>query len=117
VGFFGYSGQLDQRAPLVIPLIDRVYFIIVASKSVNKACCYQHFGKISYLAKLNINPDSYKAKYQFSVQKESVYQILDGFPAITSQNLPHAIFDVSYRLILNDISDYLIEEDTMNGLF
>ena len=71
---------------------------------------------LANLVKLNINPDSYKAKYQFSVQKESVYQISDGFPAITSRSLPHAIFDVSYRLILNDISEYLIEEDTMNGL-
>lgn len=35
-GFFGYSGKLNQRTPLVILIIDRVYFIIVPSKSVNK---------------------------------------------------------------------------------
>lgn len=34
--FFGYSGKLNQRTPLVILIIDRVYFIIVPSKSVNK---------------------------------------------------------------------------------
>ena len=66
--------------------------------------------------KLKISPTLYKSKYQFTVQKENVYQVLDGFPAITSKTIPHAIYDVSYRLKLDDISKYLIEEGVMNGL-
>lgn len=71
---------------------------------------------LSNLMKLKISPTLYKSKYQFTVQKECVYQVLDGFPAITSKTIPHAIYDVSYRLKLDDISKYLIEEGVMNGL-
>ena len=71
---------------------------------------------LANLAKLKVNPNLYRAKYQFTVQKENVYQVTAGFPAITSEAIPHAIYDVSYRLKLDDIEKYLIEEDTMNGL-
>ena len=71
---------------------------------------------LANLMKLKISPKLYRAKYQFTVQKENVYQVQDDFPAITSKTIPHAIYDVSYRLKLDDISSYLIEEETMNGL-
>ncbi len=71
---------------------------------------------LANLAKLKIDPSLYRSKYQFTVQKENVYQITAGFPAITSKTVPHGIYDVSYRLNLNDITKYLIEESAMNEL-
>lgn len=72
---------------------------------------------LANLAKLKISPKFYKARYQFAIQKENVYQVKKDFPAITSKAISNAIYDVSYRLKLDDISNYLIEEEAMNELF
>lgn len=67
------------------------------------------------LLKLKVDYNTYKAKYNFSVQKEIAYKISNGFPCITSKNIPHSIFDVSYRLKLDDIVNFQITEDELNG--
>ena len=66
------------------------------------------------LAKLKISPATYKSKYQFTVQKEIVYEVTETFPAITSKTIPNSAFDVSYRLKIDDISQFEITEETMN---
>ena len=122
------ENQLDSSYPgNMKKLFLKVYIMEDSDNGLNVNKCVakvlDQIKTISYkttflanLMKLKISPTLYKAKYQFTVQKENVYQVLDSFPAITSKTMPHAIYDVSYRLKLDDISKYLIEEDVMNGL-
>ena len=122
------ENQLDSSYPdNMKELFLKVYIMEDSDNGLNVNKCIDavldQIKTISYkttflanLMKLKISPTLYKSKYQFTVQKENVYQVLDGFPAITSKTIPHAIYDVSYRLKLDDISKYLIEEGVMNGL-
>lgn len=64
------------------------------------------------LLECKIKVDKYIAKYKFKIQKENTYVINEDFPRIDVNSLPHGIFDVQYKLLLEDISKFM--EDTKN---
>lgn len=122
------ENQLDSSYPSSLDhLFLKVYVMEDSDIGINVNTCIEtvlnELNTISYrttflanLAKLKIIPEVYKAKYRFSIQKENIYEVKDDFPVITSKTIPTSAFDVSYRLKIDDISKYLIEEDAMNGL-
>lgn len=66
-----------------------------------------------YLAKLiqdKINLKTFLPKYKFKIQSISKYRINDSFPKITRNNLDKGIFEVKYKLELEDIKNFIVEE-------
>lgn len=67
------------------------------------------------LIKLKINRNTYKPRYHFAIQKEQTYLIENGFPSITKKDIDDSIFNVSYRLKLNKLQKYEVEEGDVDG--
>lgn len=122
------ENQLDSTYPSSLDhLFLKVYIMEDSDMGISVNTCVEkvlsQIKQIAYktaflasLAKLKIIPNVYKAKYHFTVQKENVYEVTTDFPVITSRTIPTSAFDVSYRLKVDDISKFLIEEGTMNAL-
>lgn len=121
------ENQLDSSYPSSLDhLFLKVYIMEDSDSGISVNSCIENVmysinsipAKTAFLAglaKLKLNPATYKSKYQFTVQKEVVYEVTDTFPAITSKTIPNSAFDVSYRLKIDDISEFEITEETMNG--
>lgn len=122
------ENQLDCNYPQSLKnLFLKVYVMEDSDSGINiNKCIEDVLSKISIISlkniflssllKLKIDPHTYVSKYQFTVQKQNVYIIDDNFPAITSKSIPNMIYDVSYRLKLDGLDQYLIEEDKIYGM-
>lgn len=122
------ENQLDSSYPSSLKaLYLKVYVMEDSETGLNvNSCIDEVLGKLTEISaksgflcdllKLKIKPNVFKAKYSFSIQKELVYLVTDDMPKITSANLSPSIFDVSYRLKINDLEHCLISEDEMNGM-
>jgi hypothetical protein len=54
-----------------------------------------------------VTSDSAKYKSRFSIHGEYVYQILEGFPRITSAQVPNCVFSVGYSIDLEACEQWL----------
>ena len=53
----------------------------------------------------------YQDTYYYSIQKERFYHVTDDFPSIRKSQLDDHIFKVEYYISLNDLDNYVCEED------
>lgn len=122
------ENQLDCTYPEGLTnLFLKVYIMEDSFNGINVNKCiddvFEKLTAISFkniflasLLKLKIDPKTYVAKYMFTVQKQLNYRINEDFPTLTSKKLPHHIYDISYRLMIDGLNDFLIKEEEMNGL-
>lgn len=121
------ENQLDVSYPSFLEkLFLKIYIMEDADKGINiNNCIDKILGQIksieirtAFLAdlfKMKIDIDKFKAKYNFSIQSENCYLISSDFPSITSKKISSAIFGVTYRIKINQIFDFKIEEKMMDG--
>jgi len=67
-----------------------------------------------YIQKLLMNKvdyNIYQDTYYYSIQKERFYHVTDDFPSIRKSQLDDHIFKVEYYISLNDLDNYVCEED------
>lgn len=62
-----------------------------------------------------VTSDSAKYKNKFSVHGEYVYQILQGFPRITSTEVPNCVFSVGYSIDLEACEQWLCTNEIIWG--
>ena len=60
---------------------------------------------------MKVDINTYKPGYKFSLQETRFYRIVEDFPKITKNILPGVIFDVKYRLKLDTLRNFEINED------
>lgn len=79
----------------IVTLIDRI------KSKITDIQMLQAFNiKISMFG---IDPNTYKSEYFFKVLNEYEFEVDDKFPKLCKTNLPGEIFDVKYKLNLNNI--------------
>lgn len=67
-----------------------------------------------YIQKLLMNKvdyNIYQDTYYYSIQKERFYHVTDDFPSIRKSQLDDHVFKVEYYISLNDLDNYVCEED------
>ncbi len=67
-----------------------------------------------YIQKLLMNKvdyNIYQDTYYYSIQKEHFYHVTDDFPSIRKSQLDDHVFKVEYYISLNDLDNYVCEED------
>ncbi len=67
-----------------------------------------------YIQKLLMNKvdyNIYQDTYYYSIQKECFYHVTDDFPSIRKSQLDNHVFKVEYYISLNDLDNYVCEED------
>ena len=67
-----------------------------------------------YIQKLLMNKvdyNIYQDTYFYSIQKERFYHVTDDFPSIRKSQLDGHVFKVEYYISLNDLDNYVCEED------
>lgn len=126
--FISNENQLDNSYPSYLEkLFLKVYIMEDSDDGINVTKCIENVLNIiktinarkvflANLLKLKIDGNSYQSKYQFSVQKENAYLIDDSFPKITSKSVSNGIHNISYLLNVDNIKDFIIEEDEIYGL-
>ena len=53
----------------------------------------------------------YDARFSFSIQNEKMYKVVDDFPKITSKNIDIGIHNIQYRLYLDSLKQFEIEDN------
>ena len=126
--FISNENQLDNSYPSNLEkLFLKVYIMEDSDDGINVTKCIENVLNtiktinarkvfLANLLKLKIDGNSYQSKYQFSVQRENVYLIDDIFPKITSKNVSNGIHSISYLLNIDNIKDFIIEENEIYGL-
>ena len=119
------ENQLDSSYPSKMDsLFLKVYLMEDREEGININTCIDailnRLENVSYkkifisnLTKLGINLDEYKARYNFSIEKEQTYLVNEEFPKIIKNSIPNNVHDVSYKLNLAGLNKYEIEEGEM----
>lgn len=121
------ENQLDANYPALLNnLFLKVYIMEEIENGINVNTCIKLIldkiksvemkrAFVSSLFKIKINYDKYVSKYNFSIQEEKCYLVSGTFPSITKNNLANGIFGVSYKLRINQLNKFEIEETLMNA--
>lgn len=119
------ENQLDSNYPCKMEsLFLKVYLMEDREEGINVNTCIDAvlnelqnvtYKKIfiSNLTKLGINLDEYKSRFNFSIEKEILYLVNDEFPKIIKGNIPNSIHDVSYKLNVSSLGEFMVEEGEM----
>ena len=65
---------------------------------------------ISKLLQMNVDVNTYKHKNSYTVQKIKKYKVSDDFPCLSKKNIPSIIFNVKYKINLNSLDSFLVDE-------
>ena len=65
---------------------------------------------ISKLLQMNVNINDYKNRNSYTCQQIKKYKITDDFPCLRKSNIPSVIFNVKYKLNLNSLGSFLVDE-------
>lgn len=65
----------------------------------------------SKLMQLNVDVNLYKNRNSYTYQKNKNYLINDEFPSLKKSNIPSVVFSVNYKINLNSLDAFLIEEE------
>ena len=65
---------------------------------------------ISKLLQMNVNINTYKCNNSYTIQKVKKYLISDDFPCLSKKNIPSIIFNVKYKINLNSLDSFVVDE-------
>lgn len=65
----------------------------------------------SKLLQLNVDINLYNNRNSYTCQNNKNYLINDKFPSLKKSNIPSVVFSVNYKINLNSLDEFLIEEE------
>ncbi len=62
------------------------------------------------LLKLKVDLDLYKPRFKFKIQKNIYYKVTNDFPKIIKENIGSGIFNVSYKISIDELGEFIVNE-------
>lgn len=88
---------------------DVIYYANEILKLINDVALIKDF-KIKLL-KLKIDLNLYKPRYKFKIQKNICYSVTNDFPKIIKKNIDRGIFNVSYKINIDELGKFVVDEE------
>lgn len=112
------ENQLNQNIPEGLNnLYLKAYIFEDVESGINVLKCIEDINKLLVsaelirefrfsLLKLKVNAETYKPKYNFSLQYTKCFLVNDKFPKIIKEGIPGEISNVTYKLDISNLEEY-----------